>query len=133
MSWIIFDSVVKLIPSIRQATIMNDLIAASFFLSFSCTISSTLLIVYRIYDSLSNQNNHSKKRFIHIVDALVQSTAAYALALLVAAIALVILATSKDSPTLSINTVLTYEGISILFFVSVRTFGIQILVKFNIF
>ena len=131
MSWIIFDSVVKLTPSIRQAMIMNDLIASSFFLSFSCTISSTLLIVYRIYDSLSNQDNHSKKRFIHIVDALVQSAAAYALALLVAAIAVVVLVTSKDNPTLSMNAVLNYEGNAILYFVSVRTFSVQILGKFQ--
>ena len=129
MSWIIFDSVVKLIPSIRQATIMNDLIAASFFLSFSCTISSTLLIVYRIYNSVSNQGNHSKKRFMHIVDALVQSAAVYSLALLVAAIVLVVLITSGDNYTLPLFAVQNYEGTSILFFISVRTFGIQILGK----
>ena len=109
---------------------MNDLYASGLFSSFSSTVSSTLLIVYRIYNSLSNGDNHSKKRFMHIVDALVQSAAAYSLALMVAAIAVVVLVTSRDAPTLSMFAVLNYESVSILFFVSVRIFAVQILGKF---
>ena len=110
--------------------ILNDIYASGLFSSFSCTIASTLLIVYRIYNSLSNQNNHSKKRFMQIVDVLVQSAAAYALALMVTAIAEVVLVSSADNFTVSMYAVLTYESIAILSFVSVRTLGIQILGKF---
>ena len=66
---------------------------------------------------------------MHIVDVLVQSAAVYSLTLLVAVIALVVLITSRDYPTLSMFAVLGYESDSILFFVSVRTFGVQILSK----
>ena len=107
--------------------ILNDLIASGYFSSFSCTISSTLLIVYRIYNFVSDQDNHSKKRFMHIVDVLVQSAAAYSLALMAAAIAGVVLITSRDKPTLSMFAVLNYECSAILFFVSVRIFDVQIL------
>ena len=110
--------------------IVNDLIASGLFSSFACTISSTLLIVYRIYNSLSNhRDNHSKKRFVHIVDVLVQSAAAYSLTLIVAAIAGVVQATSGGNGTLSMLALLSYEGNALLYFVSVRTFGVQILGK----
>ena len=120
---------VKLNPSIQQSMILDDLLASGYFSSFACTISSTLLIVYQIYNSLLNRDNHSKKRFIHIVDVLVQSAAVYSLTLLVAAIVLVVLATSRDNATLSVVAVQDYEGGAILIFVSVRTFGVQILDK----
>ena len=116
---------VKLTPSIRQYMILDDLVACGYFSSFTCTISSTLLIVYRIYNSLSNGDNHSKKRFIRIVDVLVQSAAAYALALMVVAIGGVVLITSRGSrsyPTVPLYAVLNYEGVAILYFVSVCTF-----------
>ena len=129
MSWIIFDSAIKLAPSLRQGMIMNDLLASGYFSSFACTISATLLTVYRIYDSTSNRDNHSKKRFIHIVDVLVQSAAAYSLTLMVAAIVYVVLATSGDIVTVSIFAVISYKGDAIVCFVSVRTFGVQILSK----
>ena len=106
--------------------ILNDLIASGYFSSFACTISSTLLIVYRIYNFIPEQNNHSKKRFLHIVDVLVQSAAMYSLALMVSAIAGVVLVASGDKPTLSMFAVLNYECSAILFFVSVRTFGAHI-------
>ena len=129
MSWIIFDSAIKLAPSLRQGMIMNDLLASGYFSSFACTISSTLLIVYRIYNSVSNRDNHSKKRFMHIVDVVVQSAAAYSLILLVTAIANVVLVTSGDQSPLPMLAVLTYVGTAILTFVSVRTFAVQILGK----
>ena len=120
---IIFWFAVKLNPSIRQGMILNGLLASGLFLSFSCTISSTLLIVHRIHNSLSNEDNHYKKRFMHIVHVLVQSAAMYSLASMVAAIAGVVLVTSRDNTTLSMFAVQTYEGTAILFFFSVRTFG----------
>ena len=85
--------------------------------------------MYQIHNCLSNLDNHSKKRFIHVVDVFVQSAAAYALALMVAAIVLVIFVTSRDASTLSLFAVMNYESIAILFFVSVCTFGVQILGK----
>ena len=66
---------------------------------------------------------------MHAVDVLVQSAAAYSLALMVGAIATVVLATSGDNPTLSLFAVLNYGATAILYFVSVRIFGIQILGK----
>ena len=111
--------------------ILNFLYISGYFSSFACTVSSTLLIVYRIHNSLSNRDNHSKKRFIHIVDVLVQSAAAYSLTLMLAAIAQVVgtEVTSEDGATLSSSmfAVLDYGVGVVLPFVSVRTFGIQIL------
>jgi len=129
MGFIIFYSAVELTPSLTQGMILNDLIASGYFSSFCSTISSTLLIVYRIYNSLPNHNNRSKKRFLHIVDVLIQSAALYSLALMVAAIAAVVLVASGDKPTLSMFAVLNYECSALLFFVSVRTFGVRILGK----
>ena len=126
----LFYSVVKLTPSIPQNINLNDLLASGYFSSFACTISSTLLIVYQIYNSISNQDNHSKKRFVHIVDVLIQSAAAYALTLMIVAIANVVLVTSRDNVTVSLYAVLSYEGSGILIFFSVCTFGLQILGKF---
>ena len=102
--------------------ILNDLLASGYFSSFCCTISSTLLIVYRIYNSLSNRDSHSKKRFMHIVDVLVQSAAAYSLVLLLAAIMGVILITFKDISTVPMFAVVTYGTGVLLPFISVRTY-----------
>ena len=133
MSFIICYSVFKLTPSNKShSLILADLLASGYFSSFACTISATLLTVYRIYNSTSNRDNHSKKRFIRIVDVLVQSAAAYCLALMVTAIAAVVLvtsSTSRDIATVSLYTVLNYKAGAILPFVSVRTFGVQSLGK----
>ena len=125
-SWIIIYSAFTL-P--RQGMILNNLLASGYFSSFSCTISSTLLIVYRIYNSVSNRDNHSKKRFMQIVDVLVQSAAAYSLALMVAAISLVVLVTSRDNNTVPLFVLQSYGACAIFYFVLVRTFGVQILGK----
>ena len=109
--------------------ILDNLLASGYFLSFACTISSTLLIVYQIHNSLSNGEKHSKRRFMHIVDVLVQSAAAYSLTLMVAAIVLVVSVTSEDNFTMSLYAVLNYEASAILPFVSVRNFGVQMLDK----
>ena len=108
---------------------MNELLASGYFLSLSCTISSTLLIVYRIYNSVSTRDSHSKKRFMHIVDVLVQSATAYSFMLLVAAIANVLLVASRENYTVSMYAVLSYGAGAIPPFVSVCTFGVQILGK----
>ena len=66
---------------------------------------------------------------MHIVDALVQSAAAYSLTLLVAAIVDIVLVTFREIITVPMYAVLSYEGTAILPFVSVCTFGVQILGK----
>ena len=66
---------------------------------------------------------------MHIVDVLVQSAAAYSLALLVAAIANIVLATFREISTVPMYAVASYEGTAIFIFVVVRTFGVQILGK----
>ena len=107
--------------------ILNDLFGSGLFSSFSCTISSTLLIVYRIYNSLSRDtSNHSKKRFMHVVDVLVQSAAAYSIAILITAIVDLFPSPGSDTMTLSMFAVLNYECAAILYFVSVCNFGAQI-------
>ena len=103
---------------------LNCLLLSAFFSSFAATISSTILIVYRIYNSLSKQDTHSKKKFLHIVDVLVQSAAVYSLAILVSLIAGALLVTFGDQPTLSLFAMLNFESRAILFFVSVRIFGV---------
>ena len=47
--------------------ISNDILASGYFSSVSSTISSTALIVFRIYNSVSNQDGLSKKQFMHTV------------------------------------------------------------------
>ena len=77
------------------------------------------------YPVFAHQGNHSKKRFLHIVDVLVQSAAVYSLALLVIAIAAVVLITSGNNATLPMFAVLYYEGFAVLYFISVCTFGVK--------
>jgi peptidoglycan biosynthesis protein MviN/MurJ (putative lipid II flippase) len=101
---------------------MNILVAAGNLATFSSTISSTLLIVYQIYHSLSQQNDYSKRRFLHIVDVLVQSAVMYALALLVVAIVEVFI-TSGQGVTLPMFVAISY-GAAIVYFVSVRTLNV---------
>ena len=116
---------IKLTPSsLAQRKILNVLLISGYFSTFASTISSTLLIVYRIHNSISNQNHTQyKKRFKHVVDVLVQSAAVYSLALLVSTIAGLVLITSGHDISLSLFAVLNYESSAILFFVSVRFYA----------
>ena len=131
MSFIIYFSVIKLTPSLRQGMILNNLIVSGYFSSFACTITSTLLIVYQIYNSLSKQETHSKRRFLHTVDVLVQSAAVYSLSLLASAIAGVVLINSGDKPTLSMFAVLNYECSAVLFLFRYVFLVSKYCVKFN--
>jgi len=124
MGAIIFFSAVKLAPSERQGMIVNSLTASGYFATFFSTTSSTLLIVYRIYHSISQRDNYSKKRFLHIVDVLVQSAAMYALTLLVVAIVDVIFIASREHTTLPMFAVMSYECGAIVYFGSVRTLNV---------
>jgi hypothetical protein len=127
--YFIFYFAIKYTPSHEQVTIMYDLAASGYISSFCSTISSTLLIVYRIHNSLSNQDNRSKKRFRHIVDVLVQSATLYSLALMVPAIGLIVPIACGNKFTLSTFAMETYGATPILFFVSVHPFGVWILGK----
>jgi hypothetical protein len=105
--------------------IVISLTTSGYFATFFSTISSTLLIVYRIYHSLSQEDNYSKKRFLHIVDVLVQSAAIYALALLVVAIVgIVFIASGSPATTLPMFAVQSYECSAIFFFISVRNLNV---------
>jgi hypothetical protein len=114
---------VKFAPSDRQAIIMDSLMASGYFATFFSTISSTLLIVYRIYHSLSQQDNYSKRRFLHIVDVLIQSASIYVLALLVVAIDDIAFIVSGQHFTLPMFAVTNYGG-AIAIFASVRTLNV---------
>ena len=103
--------------------------ASGYFATFFSTTSSTLLIVYRIYHSISQQDNYSKKRFLHVVDVLVQSAAMYALALLVVAIVDIVFIASGERTTLPMFAVTSYECGAIVYFVSVRTLNVKMLGK----
>jgi hypothetical protein len=102
---------------------VNSLSASGYFVTFSSTISSTFLIVYRIYHSLSQQDNCSKKRFLCIVDVLVQSAAMYALTLLVMAIEDIIFITSGERFNLPMFALSNYSA-AIVIFVSVCTLNV---------
>ena len=115
---------VKLAPSERQAMILNSLMTSGYFATFFSTISSTLLIVYRIYHSLSQQENYSKEIFLHIVDALVQSAAMYALVLLLSAIVNIVFIASGKNTTLPMFAVTCYGSGAIVYFVSVRALNV---------
>jgi hypothetical protein len=104
--------------------ILNSLMASGYFATFFSTISSTLLIVYRIYYSLSQQDNYSKEKFLHIVDVLVQSAAMYALALLVLAIVDIICIAFGERTPLPLFAVTSYGCGAIVYFVSVRTLNV---------
>jgi hypothetical protein len=129
MGSIIFFGVVKesQVPSESQtmSRILNSLAASSYFLSLSSTVSSTLLLGYRIYNSTSHPGTHYKKKFMHIVDVVVQSAAVYSLALIVVAIGMVVVIISGGHTNVSLFAVLCYEGCPILIFFSVRTFGVR--------
>lgn len=65
-----------------------------FFVSFATSLTTTVLIAYRIYSSARNISDisfsTSKARFTHITEIIVQSAAIYSVILLVAAISGVI-------------------------------------------
>lgn len=86
------SSVEHLTPSPPQARVLNELISAALFTTFACTLSTTLLIIYRLYPIANRDRgiNTSAQRFKHIVDILIQSAALYSLAALAYAISSVL-------------------------------------------
>ncbi|PPQ73194.1 hypothetical protein CVT26_014799 [Gymnopilus dilepis] len=84
---IILVSSVRLHPTAKQGALLNNLIAASFFITCATTLITTILISYRIYSmSRSILPKNSRMRFDHIVDILIQSAAVYTLSAIAFAI-----------------------------------------------
>ncbi|PPQ85710.1 hypothetical protein CVT25_002478 [Psilocybe cyanescens] len=79
----------SLILTQRAAMIMNNLLAAGFFVSFGTSLMATLLIAYRIW-TVYQADGKSLRRFKNILDIIIQSAAINSIALLLTAITLVI-------------------------------------------
>ena len=85
-------------PSPSQTHTLNALIGSSLFVTSAATITSTLLIAYRIHaTSKHNVLKSSRSRFNHIVEILAESAAAYAVASLALAIESIIPQTSSSN------------------------------------
>ncbi|KAH9475578.1 hypothetical protein JR316_0012695 [Psilocybe cubensis] len=69
----------------NKINISNDIQSATFFMSFATSVSTTGLIAYQIYASSRNING-TRKRFLHILEIIIQSAAVYSAVLLVAAV-----------------------------------------------
>ncbi|PPQ78788.1 hypothetical protein CVT25_010661 [Psilocybe cyanescens] len=86
---IIYYLIVDSNPSQHEVNISNGIQSGVFFASFATSLSTTVLIAHRIYTS-SQTIGDPKKRFIHIIEIIIQSAAIYSTVLLVAAITAVI-------------------------------------------
>ncbi|KAF8880596.1 hypothetical protein CPB84DRAFT_1792461 [Gymnopilus junonius] len=93
LAQIIYSGVVHIKPNEKQASDLNILLAVANFITIATTVLSTLLIAYRIHTVTRKQVIHrgSIAQFNHILEILVQSSAAYALATIA-------LATSTNIP-----------------------------------
>ncbi|KDR71341.1 hypothetical protein GALMADRAFT_144028 [Galerina marginata CBS 339.88] len=72
-----------------QGLVANRLLPAVLFLSTAISLSTTILIVFRFY-SIGKQHGDSVRRFRHILDIIVQSSAIYSLTSLIGAIGIVL-------------------------------------------
>lgn len=79
----------SLVLTKKQAIIMNNLLAAGFFVSFGTSLMATSLIAYRIW-TVYKSDGKSLKRFKNILDIIIQSAAINSVALLLTAITLII-------------------------------------------
>jgi len=73
----------------KEALTFNALESALYFVSFATTITTTLLISYKIY-SVSQDTPLSRGRFKHVTEMVAQSGAVYSCAIFIAAIAAVV-------------------------------------------
>ncbi|KAF9562352.1 hypothetical protein CPC08DRAFT_706728 [Agrocybe pediades] len=92
-----------------RTQLMNVLTAALFFMSALTSLISTYLIAYRIYVA-SRLTGASKRRFMDVIDIVVQSSAVYTLSVLAVATYAVIPFQDSDSATIAIDTVVNYLG-----------------------
>ncbi|PPQ84160.1 hypothetical protein CVT25_002026 [Psilocybe cyanescens] len=69
----------------HQITVINDLQSSGFYISFGTTLTTTVLIAYRIY-SVSRDINDSRSRFTHIIEVIIQSALVYSIVVLIAGI-----------------------------------------------
>ena len=81
-------------PSVNQREVLNHLIAAQTFITLATTVTSTLLIAYRLYTVSKQEIRQNSRTLIqHIIEIVVHSAAAYSLAAAAQAIILIIPAT----------------------------------------
>ncbi|PPR00850.1 hypothetical protein CVT26_012485 [Gymnopilus dilepis] len=98
LALIIIAPIAHFQPSPSQTHTLNALIGSSLFVTSAATITSTLLIAYRIHaTSKHNVLKSSRSRFNHIVEILAESAAAYAVASLALAIESIIPQTSSSN------------------------------------
>lgn len=119
LSTIIIASVNHLQPSAAVGHTLNNLLSAALFMTFASTMSSTILIAYRIY-SVSRHSvlKETNKRFNGVVELLIQSAAAYSLVSLLYAVEFVVPLTASN-----LGTTFPLESYTDVFysFVAVRT------------
>lgn len=73
----------------KEALTLNALESALYFVSFSTTITTTLLISYKIY-SVTRDTPLSSGRFEHVTEMVAQSGVVYSCAMFLAAVAAVV-------------------------------------------
>jgi hypothetical protein len=79
--------VFKLKPTTAESNILDELLSAALFITFGTTVVTTILIAYRIYSVVRQDGvDNSKRRFVHVLEVLIQSSAAYSLASFVNAV-----------------------------------------------
>ncbi|PPR01560.1 LOW QUALITY PROTEIN: hypothetical protein CVT26_013344 [Gymnopilus dilepis] len=77
-------------PAVSKISLLNRLLSAQSFITFATTLSSTILIAYRIYSTTREIPGESKQVLNRILESLVQSAAAYSLAAIAVAISSVV-------------------------------------------
>ncbi|KAH9476436.1 hypothetical protein JR316_0012011 [Psilocybe cubensis] len=78
------------LTSWADATLTNNIITSLTFISLATTVSATSLIAYRIVIVSNNHETHAHKAYSRIVSTIVESSAIYALTLLLLALTEVI-------------------------------------------
>lgn len=117
LSEIVIVPMAHFAPTPRQARLLDILISSALFVTFATTMITTLLIAYRIH-SIAKENvpKLSRRRLNHVLEMLVQSSAAYSLAAL--AYAILIAVPFGSANPLTFNEAEAYLG-PFYFFISV--------------
>ncbi|PPQ74132.1 hypothetical protein CVT25_003590 [Psilocybe cyanescens] len=90
------------ITSDENVKLFNNISSALTFVSLGTTVITTFLIGYRIYSASRSNRSPSKRLFNHIVVMIIESAAAYSLALLFDAIVFVFLSNDMVGSTLDV-------------------------------
>lgn len=107
--------VLEWIPDPTLAAKTGDVLISATLVSLSTTVASTFLISYRIY-SIGRQDGGSVRRFRHILEIVVESSAVYSLSSVVAAVGYILII---DSPLNTGVVAAESYGSSLAFVISV--------------